>query len=194
MGDGLRDCGARPSSLSTTSKSKFIFLPMTIVGSQALYARSFVVCATCSVVPPLPVAVAIAVVVCSCFVHRRRRAVVLARRTRYILSMIVAGGMAWPQPAHARAALTITPRTTYTACLRLTHSLVSKNKEGGDKGVPLEVPPHNTLNTSHSSQVGGWAHKTLKTNAEHSDTGRSGLLSGARRYGTISDHTKKTCK
>eukprot|EP00962_Isochrysis_galbana_P038685 scaffold13751_cov108-Isochrysis_galbana.AAC.11 len=76
-----------------------------------------------------------------------------------------------------------------------THSLVSVQEQGGgDKGVPLEVPPHNTLNTSHSSQVGGWAHKTLKTNAEHSDTGRSGLLSGARRYGTISDHTKKTCK
>eukprot|EP00962_Isochrysis_galbana_P026193 scaffold8109_cov110-Isochrysis_galbana.AAC.3 len=39
--------------------------------------------------------------------------------------------------------------------------------------------------------AGGWAHKTLKTNADaqrHSDTGRSGLLGDARRYGTISDH------
>eukprot|EP00962_Isochrysis_galbana_P011566 scaffold3256_cov114-Isochrysis_galbana.AAC.16 len=41
---------------------------------------------------------------------------------------------------------------------------------------------------SCTPRVGGWAHKTLKTNAEHSDTGRSGLLGDARRYGTISDH------
>eukprot|EP00962_Isochrysis_galbana_P009083 scaffold2526_cov130-Isochrysis_galbana.AAC.1 len=81
----------------------------------------------------------------------------------------------WPGPAardskaQACCAERNDRRSTAGSKSRILFAIMAQD----DELAKLEAPP---------------PHKTLKTNAEHSETGRSGLLGDARRYGTMSDH------